>query len=76
MTDLHKLRISLTEPPGSLIDVLALAVHQKLDTLQIDSVYDWDPHDLPELPGLRCLEITGTCNTIAAAIQARYAGRP
>jgi hypothetical protein len=74
MTYLHGLRISFTVPPGSLTDVRALGVHWNLHTLEIESAYDWNPRELPDLPALRHVAPDGTRQTTVEAANALYKG--
>lgn len=72
LVELADLRITFDKPPGVLTDLAELGRHHPLQALRLDDAYGLDPRGLPELPSLGSLELSGSRDTIAAALQARF----
>ncbi|WP_433606467.1 hypothetical protein ACQP2P_30110 [Dactylosporangium sp. CA-139114] len=74
LTDLEQLIITFDDPPGTLTELSELRWHDRLRTLRLDDAFGLDSEGLPDLPGLRRLELSGTRRTTAAVVKGRYKG--
>ncbi|MFG1607576.1 hypothetical protein [Actinoplanes sp. NPDC049265] len=74
LTDLEDLRLTFDTRPGDLTDLSALEQHASLHTLRLEDAYGLTVDALPNLPGLRRLEITGTRRSIATSLRERFRG--
>ena len=74
LTDLEQLTVTFDDPPGTLTELGELRRHHRLRTLRLDDAFGLAPDGVPDLAGLRSLELVGTRRTTAAAVKARFKG--
>ncbi|MBF9134600.1 hypothetical protein I0C86_37575 [Plantactinospora sp. S1510] len=72
LTELETLSIWWRKPPGRLVEPNALTSLHRLHSLQLDDGYGYDAATLPDLPGLRWLEVDGLPRSVVAPLKARY----
>ncbi|MEV0901345.1 hypothetical protein [Actinoplanes sp. NPDC049802] len=74
LPELEKLRLDFEDPPGRLTEPGALAACPRLHTISLAGAYALGADDLPDLPGLRLLELHGVRRSLAKAVRDRYRG--
>ncbi|BCJ46943.1 hypothetical protein GCM10010168_35370 [Actinoplanes ianthinogenes] len=73
---LTRLTVRWSAAPGVLTEASALAACTRLRELHLIDAYGLTADTLPDLPGLRHLEIDGLPRSVANALKARYRGTP